>query len=119
MIDKMTLQVVQPLHPEPTSEWGSPQLRRIFNFRARQVTSIYERGGLQSFPIPRGGSSYASEAGYTAAVTSAINIQNFRDIEGQDEIAEMHAELRRLGGKPPPLEDVLEKCAKTKLVPKI
>lgn len=86
-------------------EWGGARLSRIFNFKARQLTTIYERGGTQDFPIPNG--NYSSKTGYTAAVTSSMTVQNFRDIEGTEEIAEMHAKLVSLNGRPPKLEDVL------------
>lgn len=86
-------------------EWGGARISRIFNFKARQLTTIYERGGTQEFQIPDG--HYSSKTGYTAAVTSAMTVQNFRDLEGTEEIAEMHTKLTSLGGKPPKLDDVL------------
>lgn len=48
----------------------------------------------------------------------STTIQNFRDVEGEGEIARAHAQLVRLGGHPPPLDNVLEKT-KTKLMPKV
>lgn len=86
-------------------EWGGARISRIFNFKARQLTTIYERGDVKDFQIPDG--HYSSKTGYTAAVTSSMTVQNFRDIEGTEEIAEMHAKLVSLNGKPPKLEDVL------------
>jgi hypothetical protein len=108
-IDEVTLQASSSL-ADAEAQWGAPRLRRIFNFRARQVISIYERGGTQDFQIPDG--HYSSKTGYTAAVTSAMQVQNFRDIEGDGEIAAMHAELVRLGGSPPALDDILPRLAK-------
>jgi hypothetical protein len=107
-LDDVTLQATETLGEKP-HDWGSPQLRRIFNFRSRQVTTIYERGGLQSFNLPRG--SYNNETGYAAAVTSSMQVQNFRDIEGQEEIAFMHEKLVKLGGRPPALDDLSKKSA--------
>ena len=86
-------------------EWGGARISRIFNFKARQLTTIYERGDLKEFQIPNG--NYSAKTGYTAAVTSSMTVQNFRDIEGTEEIAEMHAKLVSLNGRPPKLEDVL------------
>lgn len=87
-------------------EWGGARISRIFNFKARQLTTIYERGGLSEFKQPRG--EYSNyEMGHAAAVTSSMTVQNFRDIEGTEEIAEMHAKLTAMGGKPPKLDDVL------------
>lgn len=108
-LDDVTLQATDLL-ADGTAEWGAPRLRRIFNFRARQVTSIYERGGVQNYKIPRG--EYSSyESGAAVAVTSSMDVRNFRDVEGEEEIAAMHAELVRLGGKPPELGDVLPRFA--------
>lgn len=103
-IDDSTLLVRQPL-ADSDNDWGAPRLTRLFNFKARQITTIYERGGTQSYKIPRG--DYSSETGQTAAVTAAIQIQNFRDLESTDEVRDMHAQLVRIGGRPPNIDDVL------------
>ncbi len=87
-------------------EWGGARISRIFNFKARQLTTIYERGGVSEFKQPRGEYSYY-EMALVPAVTSSMTVQNFRDIEGTEEIAEMHAKLVSLNGRPPKLEDVL------------
>ncbi|MDI1228171.1 MAG: hypothetical protein PSY14_10855 [bacterium] len=87
-------------------EWGGARISRIFNFKARQLTTIYERGGVSEFKQPRG--EYSNyEMAQVPAVTSSMTVQNFRDIEGTEEIAEMHAKLVSLNGRPPKLEDVL------------
>lgn len=87
-------------------EWGAARISRIFNFKARQLTTIYERGGITEFKQPRG--EYSNyEMAQVPAVTSSMTVQNFRDIEGTEEIAEMHAKLTSLGGRPPKLDDVL------------
>lgn len=87
-------------------EWGGARISRIFNFKARQLTTIYERGGVSEFKQPRG--EYSNyEMALVPAVTSSMTVQNFRDIEGTEEIAEMHAKLVSLNGRPPKLEDVL------------
>lgn len=88
-------------------EWGAPKLSRIFNFKSQQVTTLYERGGVKDYKIPRSGSSYSAETGYTAAVTGSVQIQNFSDIESDEEIATMHRILVEKGGKPPAVENVL------------
>ncbi|HYD19060.1 MAG TPA: hypothetical protein VEF76_11325 [Patescibacteria group bacterium] len=94
-------------------EWGGARISRLFNFKARQLTTIYERGGTQEFKIPDG--HYSSTPGYAAAVTSSMTVQNFRDLEGSDEIAEMHAKLVDLGGKPPALNEILPQKMDKKL----
>ena len=38
-------------------------------------------------------------------VTSNMETQKFRDMESLDEVRDMHAKLREIGGKPPELED--------------
>lgn len=103
-LDDYTLQAVTDIS-ENSGEWGAPRLRRIFNFRAREVITLYERGGIQDFTIP-GNTTYNSKTGYSAAVTSAMNSRSFGDYESQDEIIAMYAELVRRGGKPPALEDI-------------
>ncbi len=104
-LDDHTLKVTTSLS-EGSSDWGTPRLVRIFNFKAAQVTTIYERGGLKSYLIPRGDFG-SSETAYTAAVTSAMQVQNFRDIENTAEIAELHQQFEKIGGHPPPLDDLL------------
>jgi hypothetical protein len=71
----------------------SISVAEIFNFRARQVTTT---------------TAMASH-NYDAAknvFTGSTVIQNFRDIESHDDIAAAHAELVRLGGKPPALDEI-------------
>lgn len=101
-----TLAVVMPLDTGQ-NDWGAPRLTRIFNFTARQVTTLYERGGLQEYTIPRGSDYGSDKKGYSAAVTSALQIHDFNDLPNPDEITRMHRELVRRGGKPPALTEVL------------
>lgn len=104
-INEHTLKVVTPV--DEGGEWGGARLTQLFNFRARQVTTVYERGGIASYRIPRG--EYSSyEDGKTAAVTASLQVQNFRDIEGEEEIAAMHAKLKELGGTPPALSTLVK-----------
>lgn len=99
-INDHTLKVVTPV--DETGAWGGARLTQLFNFRARQVTTVYERGGVDTYRIPRG--EYSNyETGKIAAVTASLEVQNFRDIEGEAEIEAMHAKLKELGGKPPEL----------------
>lgn len=72
-----------------TSDIQSQSLIRLFNFKARQVTTI-----LRDWLGDRTGN----------AVTAQLNIQNFGDIESQDEINEMREKLIKLGGHPPASE---------------
>lgn len=102
-LDDYTLQAVTDMS-DPAKDWGAPRLSRIFNFRAREVITLYERGGLKDFTIP-GSGNYSSKTGYAAAVTSAMTSRSFADFESPEELEAMHAELTRLGGKPPPLDN--------------
>jgi hypothetical protein len=102
-LDDDTMQALTDL--STSSGWGDAKLRRIFNFKARQLITLYERGGLQNYTIP-GNSSYSSNTAYTAAVTSAMQVQNFRDVESPGEIIEMHKRLVDNNGKPPPLSEI-------------
>jgi hypothetical protein len=66
-------------------EQADPELRRIFNFKARQVTTIYTMW-------------------YCAALTSNMETQKFNDLDSLDEVIEMREKLIRLGGNPPEIE---------------
>lgn len=73
---------------------ADPELRRIFNFKARQVTNIYSQW-------------------YGSAVSNSMVIQKFSELDSLDEVADMHKRLRDKGGNPPPLEqDTLGKPAR-------
>lgn len=64
---------------------ADPELRRIFNFKARQVTTIYSMW-------------------YRDGLTSNMEMQNFSALDSLDEVVEMREKLIQLGGKPPALE---------------
>lgn len=64
-------------------------LTRIFNFESRQVTTIYNDWIV---------------AGNGSGVSSQMHVQNFSEVESQDEIRSMHAKLKEEGGNPPELE---------------
>lgn len=95
-------------------DWGAPRLRRIFNFTAQQVVTLYERGGKLSYDIPQGYNYGSGTTGYNAAVTSSMQVQNFDDLPNQDDIAAMHGQLKELGGKPPALDTILGRLNKPK-----
>jgi hypothetical protein len=104
-LDDNTLQAVSDLDIPGGGDWGKPTLRRIFNFKARQVTTLYERGGTKLYWQPVN-SNYSAAEAYAAALTSAMQVQNFRDFESRDEIEEMHARLVAAQGKPPSLDEI-------------
>jgi hypothetical protein len=110
-IDDTTIAVASSLAFDK-KDWGAPRLMRIFNFTARQVVTLYERGGTQNFSLPRGPHEYSNSTGYTAAVTSSMQMHDFKDLPNPAEIAEMHERLRKMGGNPPPLEDVMKTLGK-------
>ena len=70
-------------------------ITRLFNFKAAQVTTIFREW--------ISGSSGPS-------VTSQMHVQNFGDVESQDEIRDMRARLIDQGGNPPPFEQELGKA---------
>jgi len=74
------------------------QLMRIFNFRAAQVTTIVQQA---SYVIGN-----SSQTGGGAANSTQMTVQNFDDVQSQLEIELMHAKLKKMGGKPPALEDL-------------
>lgn len=65
---------------------ADPELRRIFNFAAQDITSIYSMW-------------------YGSAVTSTMQVQKFSELDSLDEARIMHSKLRELGGNPPELKD--------------
>ncbi len=109
-LDEYTLQVLTPLN-ETGDEWGGARLRRIFNFKAREVTTLYERGGKVDFKIP-GSSQYVKEPASAVALTSAMGQRNFSDFDSMDEVIAMHAKLKTLGGMPPSIDDLVTSLPK-------
>lgn len=71
-------------------------IRREFNFLARQRTTIVE------FVL-------WDKATKQSSIAVSTTTDNFSDIEGKAEIERAHAALVKLGGKPPPLDEVLDK----------
>ena len=65
---------------------ADPTLRRIFNFEARQVTTIYSMW-------------------YRDGISSSVDIKNFSALDSQQEIERMRGKLVELGGSPPPPDD--------------
>ena len=65
-----------------------------FNFLARQRTTTTE------FVV------WDKTNKQTSVGVSTV-VQNFRDIEGEADIARAHAALVSLGGTPPPLEEIM------------
>lgn len=82
-----TLHVSQVLD---TGKNSKPTLRRIFNFKARTVTHIYERGMTNS----NGG-----------GFTSSMMLQKFSELDSLEEVAQIREVLIRKGGTPPALPD--------------
>ncbi|MDI1228172.1 MAG: hypothetical protein PSY14_10860 [bacterium] len=71
---------------------------KLFNFLAREVTTIHRDWLTQS----RG-----SEAGGTSALSSHTSVRSFDDLSSSAEVTAMHAKLVELGGTPPTLDEVL------------
>ena len=72
---------------------ADPELRRIFNFRARLVTSIYSMW-------------------YRDGVSTDMHVQRFSELDSLDEVKEMHKKLCEIGGNPPGLPDVVQPLSK-------
>lgn len=111
ILDDSTLVVTQEL---PTRKAGAPTLSRIFNFKARQLITLYEAGQKDTLTIPYSKYGDKMAAGHTSAFTSSMQVQNFSDLDNAEELAEMHEKLTTLGGKPPPLEN-LSKPSRVKI----
>lgn len=75
----------------PSSQMKS-RLVRIFNFKARQVITLHEQGFSHAY------------SGESPALSSAMEVRNFRDFESRAEIEEAHAELVARGYNPEPLD---------------
>lgn len=63
---------------------ADPELRRIFNFAAQDITTIYSMW-------------------YSTAVSASLHVQKFSELDSLDEVEMMHAKLCEMGGKPPAL----------------
>jgi hypothetical protein len=86
------------IHPRDGSVRRGDGISRTFNFRARQVTTT-ERSWIYE---PRG-----QEAGAAAALSTHSRTESFDDLPGKSEISLMHAKLCTMGGRPPPLDEIM------------
>ncbi|MDP2206731.1 MAG: hypothetical protein Q8K65_10555 [Alphaproteobacteria bacterium] len=80
-LNDYTLSVVNDFARQDQAD---PELRRIFNFAAQSVTTIYSMW-------------------YGHAVTSSLHVEKFSDLDSLDEVARMHEKLCDMDGHPPPL----------------
>ena len=71
---------------------------KMFNFLARQVTTIHRDWVYE----PRGG-----DAGGTSALSTHARVESFDELPSTGEIRYMHGKLKELGGTPPALEEIL------------
>ncbi|MBI1214454.1 MAG: hypothetical protein GC185_01385 [Alphaproteobacteria bacterium] len=110
-LDDSTLRVTYDMAGKKGDNWGAPRLSRIFNFEARQLITLYERGGTQDFSIP---GRYGNTTGKSAAVTSDLQVQNFSELDTTAELARMHKKLKDMGGKPPSIDDLAGQLDKKK-----
>jgi len=63
---------------------ADPELRRIFNFKARQVTTVFSQW-------------------YSHSVANSMVIQKFSELDSMEEVELMWGKLKELGGNPPEL----------------
>ncbi len=66
------------------TSWDQRSVQYIFNFQARQVSTLYELH------------PYHDDKGVSVTMTT----QNFSEIEGKEMIAAAHAKLVEMGGNP-------------------
>jgi len=104
--------VVEMAHTEKTYsntlEKRCVELTRIFNFESAQVTTV---GTSATVTWPRAG--YSGGSGVSDSMQTVIT--DFADLSSERELRRMHAQLRSLGGSPPPLEDVVRLIKKPAL----
>lgn len=97
-VDDHTLRVKNVL--EKGNSW-SRVLTRLFNFSARQVTTVFSEWRTY---------------GQAPSVSNTMQVQNFSDFESLDEIRQMREKLIELKGRPPELESMeLKKPARPAL----
>ena len=65
---------------------ADPCLRRIFNFAAREVTTIYSMW-------------------YSTGISTTMDVRGFSSLDSLAEAEKMRRELIKLGGRPPELEN--------------
>ncbi|MFN7113790.1 MAG: hypothetical protein ACK4PK_05455 [Alphaproteobacteria bacterium] len=94
---------IENKQPRDESIRRGDDISRLFNFRARQITTT-ERSWIYE--------SRGREAGGAAALSTHSRTESFDDLPGDSEIPLMHAKLLSLGGNPPPLEDVMKTLGK-------
>jgi hypothetical protein len=110
-MDDVTLRATYDMGMDTSDDWRAPRLSRIFNFEARQLITLYECGGVKDYRIPGG---YSDRTGYSAAVTSSMDVKNFSALDDAQELARMHAKLKELGGDPPAIDDLTGQMGKKK-----
>ncbi len=71
-------------------------IAHIFNFKSAQVTTVAREW-------------ISGSAGNT--IHSQLDVRNFSEIDGKDEIRDMHKKLVSLGGTPPAIDDILPQSA--------
>jgi len=69
---------------------ADPELRRIFNFKARQVTTVFTQW-------------------YSSSVANSMAIQKFSELDSLEEVELMWDKLKEMGGNPPELASTLPK----------
>jgi hypothetical protein len=87
---------------------GGGTLTRYFNYASGTVTTLFREKVEMSEKLQEYSSSGKYVGGMAAlALTSQMNVQKFSELDSSQEIVLLHEELKKLGGAPPPLEEVL------------
>ncbi|HEX2753074.1 MAG TPA: hypothetical protein VHP34_08250 [Alphaproteobacteria bacterium] len=83
-----------------TNEKHRAALTRVFNFEAAQITTI---GTSATVTYPRPG--YSGGSGTSDSMQ--VVVTDFADLSSSRELQRMHAQLKKMGGKPPALDDII------------
>lgn len=94
-LNDYTLSVVNDFARQSQAD---PELRRIFNFAAQNITTIYSMW-------------------YGASVTSSMQTQRFSELDSLNEVERMHRKLVSMGGQPPALPQPDSRLPKGSLRP--
>ncbi len=83
-----------------TNEKHRTALTRVFNFESAQITTI---GTSATVTFPRPG--YSGGSGTSDSMQ--VVVTDFADLSSSRELQRMHAQLKKMGGKPAALDDII------------
>lgn len=89
------------------------KLCRYFNFAAGEITTVYHQKAEMKNTEGQAYREYSISTSVSVALTSQMSTRKFSELDSFNEIALMHAELVKRGGKPPLLEDIINTAVTT------